>query len=97
MLKSLFEMLEVLTTKMFSSVELAPGPTHARDDDGRLETNEVLSLEIRSRLVFLSGCEAHSSPAAALALAQRALMDDPKYAAPYYWAAYTVTGSNQLE
>ena len=139
---------------MFSSVELAPGAraTPRADDDGRLETHEVLSLDIRSRLVFLSGCETalggswsgsysrrddyatlaqaflfagarnvvatlwriddraaaelasrfydeltSSSPVDALARAQRALIRDPKYAAPYYWAAYTVSGSGRLE
>jgi len=138
---------------MFSSVELAPGHDRAkRNDDGRLETHEVLSLRINSRLVFLSGCEtalggswsgqysrhddyatlaqaflfagasnvvatlwriddraaatfakrfyaelASASPANALARAQRALMQDPTYASPYYWAAYTVSGSDKLE
>jgi CHAT domain-containing protein/tetratricopeptide (TPR) repeat protein len=138
---------------MFSSVELAAGPNRSkRDDDGRLETHEVLSLEIHSRLVFLSGCEtalggswfgqysrhddyatlaqaflfagasnvvatlwriddraaaafakrfyaelASTSPANALARAQRALMQDPVYASPYYWAAYTVSGSDRVE
>ena len=38
-----------------------------------------------------------SSPVDALASAQRALIRDPKYAAPYYWAAYTVSGSGRLE
>jgi len=38
-----------------------------------------------------------SSPVEALAAAQRALLRDPKYAAPYYWAAYTVSGSGQLQ
>jgi len=32
------------------------------------------------------------SPAAALAAAQRALAADPRYAAPYYWAAFQVHG-----
>jgi CHAT domain-containing protein len=138
---------------MFSSIELAPGPDHTkREDDGRLETHEVLSLAIHSRLVFLSGCEtaiggswfgqysrhddyatlaqaflfagasnvvatlwriddraaaafarrfyaelASTSPANALARAQRALMEDPTYASPYYWAAYTVSGSDKIE
>jgi len=138
---------------MFSSVELAPGRDRAkRHDDGRLETHEVLSLQINSWLVFLSGCEtalggswsgqysrhddyatlaqaflfagasnvvatlwriddraaaafarrfyaelASASPANALARAQRALMKDPTYASPYYWAAYTVSGSDKLE
>jgi CHAT domain-containing protein/tetratricopeptide (TPR) repeat protein len=139
---------------MFSGIELA---AHDRepvrsDDDGRLETHEVLSLDVRSRLVFLSGCEtalggswsgsysrrddyatlaqaflfagarnvvatlwriddraaaefarrfyadlASGSAGGALAAAQRALIHDSRYAAPYYWAAYTVNGSGRLE
>ncbi|HTI62510.1 MAG TPA: CHAT domain-containing protein [Gemmatimonadaceae bacterium] len=138
---------------MFSSIELATTTdgTPRSNDDGRLETHEVLSLDVRSGLVFLSGCETAlggswsgsysrrddyatlaqaflfagarnvvatlwriddraaadlatrfyadlaSSPAEALATAQRALLRDPKYAAPYYWAAYTVSGSGQLQ
>lgn len=139
---------------MFSSIELTPpsGGTVRSNDDGRLETHEVLSLDVRSGLVFLSGCEtalggswsgtysrrddyatlaqaflfagarnvvatlwriddraatvlasrfyaelASSSPVGALAAAQRALIRDPKYAAPYYWAAYNVSGSGRLE
>jgi CHAT domain-containing protein/tetratricopeptide (TPR) repeat protein len=31
-------------------------------------------------------------PAEALAAAQRELLNDPRYAAPYYWAAYQVSG-----
>jgi CHAT domain-containing protein len=137
---------------MFSNIRLA-GPSAARmaDDNGRLETYEVLSLDIRSRLVFLSGCETalgpawstsydHGSdyatlaqaflfsgadnvvatlwpindrgaasfastfyealatlpPAHALATAQRALIANPAFAAPYYWAAYTLSGSGEL-
>ena len=139
---------------MFSSVELAtPQGAGARaDDDGRLETHEVLGLDIRTRLVFLSGCEtalgsswstsysrrddyatlaqaflfagadnvvatlwriddraaaelatrfyaglAASSPFDALAAAQRSLIRSGTYAAPYYWAAYTVSGSGRFE
>jgi CHAT domain-containing protein len=140
---------------MFSSVQLA-APTGregaASTDDGRLETHEVLGLTVRSRLVFLSGCEtalggsastsysrrddyatlaqaflfagaqnvvatlwriddraaalfatrfytdlASSSPIEALANAQRSLMRDSRYAAPYYWAAYTLSGSGRLD
>ena len=33
------------------------------DNDGRLETHEVLALDVRSRLVFLSGCETALGPA----------------------------------
>lgn len=42
---------------MFSRLELAASPGGGPDDDGRLETHELLSLEIRSPLVFISGCE----------------------------------------
>jgi CHAT domain-containing protein len=41
---------------MFSRIELAPGDRGA-SDDGRLEVHELLELEIRAPLVFLSGCE----------------------------------------
>ena len=39
---------------LYSSVELSKGPG---SDDGALEVGELLGLQIRSRLVFLSGCE----------------------------------------
>ena len=45
---------------MFSDIELAaPVSSSDRrpDNDGRLETYEVLSMDVRSWLVFLSGCE----------------------------------------
>ena len=43
---------------MFSAVALAPSRTASTpDDDGRLETHEVLGLDVASRLVYLSGCE----------------------------------------
>ena len=136
---------------MFSAIALAPasgaddaGP----ENDGRLETHEVLGLTVNSALVYLSGCETAlgasgstgfrggedyttlaqaflfagarnviatlwriddrgasefatrfygalraSTPASALATAQRNLIHDPKYALPYYWAAYTVSGA----
>jgi CHAT domain-containing protein len=35
-------------------------------------------------------------PAHALATAQRALIANPAFAAPYYWAAYTLSGSGEL-
>jgi CHAT domain-containing protein len=35
-------------------------------------------------------------PAEALAAAQRALLGDPRFSSPYYWAAYQVIGSNAL-
>ena len=45
-------------TPMFSNVETAPPISSARpENDGRLETYEVLSMNVRSWLVFLSGCE----------------------------------------
>jgi CHAT domain-containing protein len=138
---------------MFSSLKLAPSQSTLQraDDNGRLETYEVLSLDIRSRLVFLSGCEtalgpawstsyrhgddyatlaqaflfsgarnvvatlwpindrgaaefarafyealASSKPSDALASAQRAFISNPSYAWPYYWAAYTLSGSGAL-
>jgi CHAT domain-containing protein len=36
---------------------------------------------------------ASEAPPDALATAQRALVRDSRYGAPYYWAAYTVSGS----
>ena len=39
---------------------------------------------------------AGSPPANALAQAQRAMIHDPRYAAPYYWAAYTVSGAGTI-
>jgi CHAT domain-containing protein len=38
-----------------------------------------------------------TSPTEALALAQRALIHDQRYAAPYYWAAYTVSGAGTIQ
>ena len=140
---------------MFSAVVLASAASAADtrpDNDGRLETHEVLALDVRSRLVYLSGCETalgasgqasfhngedyttlaqaflfagarnvvatlwriddrgaaefatrfygaldESTPASALAAAQRAMIHDPRYSAPYYWAAYTVSGAGTLQ
>ena len=49
---------------MFSAIRLVAPRADARaDDDGRLETHEVLALTVRSRLVFLSGCETALGPA----------------------------------
>ena len=43
---------------LFSRIELARGADpHRAADDGRLEVHEILEIPIRSRLVFLSGCE----------------------------------------
>ena len=38
-----------------------------------------------------------ASPADALAQAQRALIHDARYSAPYYWAAYTVSGAGTIQ
>ena len=42
---------------MFSHIELASSPGGGSVDDGRLEAHEILSLAVRSPLVFVSGCE----------------------------------------
>lgn len=42
---------------MFSRIELARPAVVTPDNDGRLEVHEVLGLDVRSPLVFLSGCE----------------------------------------
>jgi CHAT domain-containing protein len=42
---------------LFSRIELAPSRSTSTGDNGRLETHELLGLDITSRLVFLSGCE----------------------------------------
>jgi CHAT domain-containing protein/tetratricopeptide (TPR) repeat protein len=137
---------------MFSGIRLARASDHAApDDDGRLETHEVLAMSVRSPLVFLSGCETAlgpawattfersddyvtlaqaflfagaqnvvatlwpiddasaadlagrfsralvgSSPADALATAQREMIRGGKYRHPYYWAAYVVSGSGLI-
>jgi CHAT domain-containing protein len=136
---------------MFSAIVLAPASRRndaGPENDGRLETHEVLGLTVNSALVYLSGCEtalgasgstgdpggedyttlaqaflfagarnvvatlwriddrgasefatrfygalAESTPATALAAAQRSLIHNPRYASPYYWAAYTVSGA----
>jgi CHAT domain-containing protein len=49
---------------MFSGIQLASASDHAMpDDDGRLETHEVLGMSVRTPLVFLSGCETALGPA----------------------------------
>ena len=49
---------------MFSGIRLVAPRTGVRaENDGRLETHEVLALDVRSRLVFLSGCETALGPA----------------------------------
>ena len=48
---------------MFSGIELVALHDGGRgEDDGRLEAHEVLALTVRSRLVFLSGCETALGP-----------------------------------
>jgi CHAT domain-containing protein len=47
---------------LFSRIELVPGRGQSTADDGRLEVHEVLGMEIRSPLVFLSGCETGLGP-----------------------------------
>jgi CHAT domain-containing protein/tetratricopeptide (TPR) repeat protein len=42
---------------MFSRIEMERGGNGLSSNDGRLEAHEVLATPIRSRLVFLSGCE----------------------------------------
>jgi CHAT domain-containing protein len=49
---------------LFSRIELASGRVYASPDDGRLEVHEVFGLDIRSPLVFLSGCETGLGPGA---------------------------------
>jgi len=49
---------------MFSGIRLAtPSGPRQPDDDGRLETHEVLAMSVRTPLVFLSGCETALGPA----------------------------------
>jgi CHAT domain-containing protein/tetratricopeptide (TPR) repeat protein len=49
---------------MFSGIRLASAGEHvAPDDDGRLETHEVLAMTVHTPLVFLSGCETALGPA----------------------------------
>jgi len=47
---------------LFSRIELVPTRSRSPDDDGRLEVHEIFGLEIRSPLVFLSGCETGLGP-----------------------------------
>jgi CHAT domain-containing protein len=133
---------------LFTRIELVPGRSGTSSDDGRLEVHEVLSLTIRSPLVFLSGCETglgpgasqryapgedyatlaaaflaagadrvvatlwaipdtgaavfaarfygelnRMGPAEALAASQRAMLNDPRFRHPYYWAGYRLAGA----
>jgi len=55
-------------------------------------------IDDRGAAVFASAFykeAADRSPTEALARAQRAMMSDPEYARPYYWAAYFVTGDGR--
>jgi CHAT domain-containing protein len=134
---------------MFSRIELARPRQATPGDDGRLEVHELLGLQIRSPLVFFSGCEtgagkewtedpilgtadltlaqavlaagarqvistlwrindagaaefavqfyqrlASSSVAEAFAQAQRTLASGGRFASPYYWAGYLLSGSD---
>ena len=137
---------------MFSRIELAPGRASDPEDDGRLEVHEVLDLDIRSALVFLSGCEtgvgsawatvlgrgedhttleraflyagaanvvstlwpiddlgasvlaanfylsraSSSNLATQLGVAQREMIENPDWKAPYYWAGYRLSGTSRL-
>lgn len=47
---------------LFSRIEVASPRKPYPADDGRLEVHEVLALQIRSPLVFLSGCETGLGP-----------------------------------
>jgi CHAT domain-containing protein/tetratricopeptide (TPR) repeat protein len=42
---------------MFSRIELASGSGNHEAADGQLDLHEIMAFRIRSRLVFLSGCE----------------------------------------
>jgi CHAT domain-containing protein len=50
---------------LFSRLELAPGRSERTDDDGRLEIHEILDLQIRTPLIYLSGCDTGLGPATA--------------------------------
>ncbi|HUQ21264.1 MAG TPA: CHAT domain-containing tetratricopeptide repeat protein [Gemmatimonadaceae bacterium] len=139
------------TNPMFSHIELARGPGGVPANDGSLDVHELLSMPVRSNLVYLSGCEtgagaawstafrttqdyatlsqailyagaqnvvatlwriddqgasvfarrfysalARNAPVEALAVAQREMLKDPRYSAPWYWAGYTISGSGYL-
>lgn len=132
---------------MFSRLETARAQGESLVNDGRLEVHEIVGLQVRSPLVFLSGCEtglgaawnttfaqgedfatlgraflyagarnvvatlwrvddrgasevaarfyrhlAGAPAAEALAAAQRELLADPQWSAPYYWAGYVASG-----
>jgi CHAT domain-containing protein len=50
---------------LFSRLELAPGRADRTDDDGRLEIHEILDLQLKTPLVYLSGCDTGLGPATA--------------------------------
>lgn len=139
------------TNAMFSHIELAAAPKRSPEDDGSLEVHELLGIPVRSRLVYLSGCETGVGAAwstsfsrsqdyatlsqamlfagaqnvvatlwriddigasvfarrfyaalpandvtGALAMAQRAMIRDPRYSTPRFWAGYTVSGAGRV-
>jgi CHAT domain-containing protein len=45
------------TNPMFSHVELASGGSEDPSDDGRLDVHELLQMNVKAGLVYLSGCE----------------------------------------
>jgi CHAT domain-containing protein len=137
---------------MFSRVELArPAGVSSSQNDGRLEVHEIIGLDVRSPLVFFSGCETgarqgwtdepirgtgdltltqallaagasnvvstlwriddegaavfarhfyaslrQTSAADAFATAQRTMARGARYASPYYWAGYTLSGDGRI-
>lgn len=136
------------TNPMFSHIELAAGKKGNPEDDGSLDVHELLRIPVKSKLVYLSGCEtgvgaawstsfrrnqdyatlsqailyagaqnvvatlwriddigasvfaqrfyaalADHDAMDALAIAQRAMIRDPRYSAPRYWAGYTISGA----
>ena len=56
---------------LFSGLSLAPGMAEHTEDDGRLEVHEIVTLSVRSPLVYLSGCETAFGPAGASAYSPR--------------------------
>ena len=56
------------------------------DDEGAAAFARRFYVALRSR-----------TPAGALAQAQRDLMSDSRYAHPYYWAGYVLTGDGLLD
>ncbi|MEE8594356.1 MAG: CHAT domain-containing protein [Gemmatimonadota bacterium] len=50
---------------LFSRLELAPGRSERTNDDGRLEIHEILDLQIKTPLIYLSGCDTGLGPATA--------------------------------